>query len=165
MAEQKSFWNSVPGYLTGFAALLTALVGLARYVGDRGAGAADAHRPPVAQPQQSPARQQSSAPNAAPLLSATAERSPADCPKWLGRWNWTVGPVGGVVSFTSEGSASWYARSTDPAPGLIGNWVCSDADSIVLHWPNGYVDRLALAADGRSLSGTNQIGVIITGVR
>jgi len=26
MAEQKSFWNSVPRYLTGFAALLTALV-------------------------------------------------------------------------------------------------------------------------------------------
>jgi hypothetical protein len=168
--RNRSFWNSMPGYLTGIAAMMTAIVGVMRFIGERGEPArqtADAHPSAnlqvAALVQHDASRSHSAV--VSPVEAARAESPQAECGSVLGRWRWSVGPVGGAVDFVADGSAGWYAQATDPAPALIATWSCEDADSFVVRWPNGYVDQLSLANDGRTLSGRNQIGVIVTGTR
>ena len=172
-SPNKPFWNTLPGYLTGIAALLTALVGLMRFVDERGHAARAA--PEGVSTLQAPVKPEGGVAAPAPtrVVASTGSESPGlapapsptGCDGVLGRWRWSVGPVGGAVDFGANGSAGWYAQANDPAPALIAKWSCTGAHSVLIEWPNGYEDRLTLASDGHKLSGSNQIGVIVTGTR
>jgi hypothetical protein len=47
-----------------------------------------------------------------------------------------------------------------------GKWQVSNECGLTINWENGrFIDVLRMSADGKTISGTNQIGTIITGIR
>ena len=72
----------------------------------------------------------------------------ATCEALVGTWTWFTG---GVVSIKADGTMSHD-------PGNDGTWECTDRarGRATLRWRlNGYVNQLALSADGRALSSTD----------
>ena len=72
----------------------------------------------------------------------------APCEALVGKWKWFTG---GVVSINGDGSVAHD-------PGNDGTWECTDParGRVTLRWRlGGYVNRLALSADGRALSSTD----------
>jgi hypothetical protein len=70
-----------------------------------------------------------------------------------GKWTWSTG---GTATIKHGGKLSKGARTA--------SWTCSN-DKVVLVWSHGFVDHLTLSEDGRTLSGTNNLGYEITASR
>ncbi len=146
--QQKTFWTTVPGLLTGLASCITAVAGLlAIFIGKGG----EARRSAQAQ------TQIISAPVAAP--AAVQHDNPAQdakaCQRIAGQWWWSTG---GVVSIGTDGSLQWRAHAGDAQPAVIGRWVCTDSQErqYVFSWSHGFSDAMALSEDGKRVSGVNQ---------
>jgi hypothetical protein len=104
-------------------------------------------------PAEAPATRQRKAPSRR-LASAPA---PTACAAMIGKWAWANG--GGDVEINSGGT---LGRNGSRG---AGTWSCHDG-TIVLVWnEGGWVDKLSLSADGKSLSGNNQFGVPVSGTR
>jgi hypothetical protein len=75
-----------------------------------------------------------------------------------GRWNWGAG--GGITELLPDGTGR-------DARGNHVQWSVRDAAArtYTLRWSHGYTDSVALAPDGRSLTGRNQNGMQFTATR
>ncbi|HWA43314.1 MAG TPA: SEL1-like repeat protein [Hypericibacter adhaerens] len=82
------------------------------------------------------------------------------CSGIVGNWNWFIG---GVVGAAPDGGLS-FQQATGGTPVPAGRWSC-EGGSYTLTWSNGFVDKLQLSSDGRSLVGTNQQGASVTAQR
>ena len=83
------------------------------------------------------------------------------CAEIIGFWAWFTD---GVVNISANNTMS----TTNDSQGTIsGTWECTDVKGyFTLNWVNGtYVDTLRISEDGKSLSGTNQNGVQVTGTK
>lgn len=94
---------------------------------------------------------------AAGLTSASPVHA-AGCEAILGKWTWFTG---GVVSINADGTMVHD-------PGNDGTWECTDRTRgrVTLRWRvGGYVNRLALSADGKGLSSTDPSQSFVTAKR
>jgi hypothetical protein len=84
--------------------------------------------------------------------------SAAQDPTLAGQWNWGAG--GGITEIRADGTGK-------DARGNTLQWTLRNAAerSYVLRWSHGYTDTIALAADGMSLSGSNQSGYRFSATR
>lgn len=97
------------------------------------------------------------------LLGAAGLATPspvhaAGCEAILGKWTWFTG---GVVSINADGTIVHD-------PGNDGTWECTDRTRgrVTLRWRvGGYVNRLALSADGNGLSSTDPAQSFVTANR
>src|SRR6266545_4625291 len=82
----------------------------------------------------------------------------AGCEAVVGKWNWFTG---GVVSINADGTIVHD-------PGNEGTWECTDRTrvGVTLRWRlGGYVNRLALSADGKGLASTDPAQSFVTAKR
>jgi len=82
----------------------------------------------------------------------------ASCDAIVGKWSWFTG---GVVTINPDGTMTHE-------PGNDGTWECTDVSRgiFTLRWRiGGYVNSLALSADGQGLSGTDQSQSYVTARR
>jgi hypothetical protein len=82
----------------------------------------------------------------------------ASCEALVGTWNWFTG---GVVTINPDGTMVHE-------PGNDGTWECTDAarGRVTLRWRlGGYVNSLALSADGQGLSSTDPSQAFVTAKR
>jgi len=86
-------------------------------------------------------------------MAADPARAAASCSVVPGLWAWFAN---GDVTFRNNGTLVQGPRT--------GNWSCAHG-WVTIHWSHGYEDRLALAQDGRSMSGVNQQGTQVWGSR
>jgi len=92
------------------------------------------------------------------LLSLPPRAHAASCEAIIGKWHWFTG---GVVTINADGTMAHE-------PGNDGTWSCSDAarGRVILRWRiGGYVNSLALSADGQSLSSTDPTQSFVTAKR
>lgn len=92
-----------------------------------------------------------SAPPPSQITAPAPAASP--CAKIPGVWSWFIGPD---VTFHAGGKLT--------SPLFNATWSC-DNGKVVISWSHGFVDRLTLSADGTHLSGTNQAGTAVSGIR
>jgi hypothetical protein len=78
---------------------------------------------------------------------------PSTCGAVVGEWGWFNG---GSVTISADG--------TTAHAGERGSWHC-EGRTAVITWNAGWVDRLRLSLDSRTLSGANQFGVPVSGTR
>jgi len=86
--------------------------------------------------------------------SSEAPTTTRSCGNVTGNWSWFNG---GSTAITKDGK-------TLHTTGEHGVWHCSGS-TLVINWDAGWVDRLQLNASGSELSGNNQFGVAVSGVR
>lgn len=144
--DQRSFWTTMPGILTGVVSLLTAIVGLVTVLHKSAPPAAPA---PVA-----------FVPYALPSQIAV---KPQGCEKAIGNWSWFIG---GVVTFEKDGHIVWRKDPKDLFPTANGVWNCIDAQEqeMTLTWQqSGMTDTVKISHDGRSISGSNYTGIRVSG--
>ena len=139
--EQKNFWKSLPGVLTGVASLLTALITLATV---SVSSCRKDEKPP-----------------AEPSLANISQ-----CQEITGDWDWFTG---GVVTIAPDGALSWKQNpAVAQSLSAVGRWTCLDTKprSFSLSWQTGLTDVVKLSPDQQSLSGKNlTTGAVITGTR
>lgn len=91
------------------------------------------------------------------------QRSPAQrqstaggCGNILGTWTsgWSSVFGAGDVTINRGGAATHKS-------GVTGQWSCTEG-KVVIVWSHGYTDRLSMSADGKSLTGKNQTGAVIS---
>lgn len=102
---------------------------------------------------------------------------PSPCvDKAVGRYSWTTDnrmtnlgngrlENDGFVTLTPDHLAEGYANANSRAarPGV---WKISNDCLVTINWQNGrFIDILTLSNDGKQLTGTSQIGTIITGTK
>ena len=140
--DPKNFWTTLPGILTGVASLLTAFVALLNVM----------H---VKNDQPKPF---SPSPEVSEMLNLS------ECSEIVGTWNWFIG---GETEIMSDGRLLWKAKPEDTAPTGVGQWTCHKGNprKYQLNWQTGIPDFVTLSPDHNSLTGTNQIGVHISGAR
>lgn len=173
--DAKSFWATLPGILTGIATVITALVGLINVLhkNEPSAKAPARETAPAAAQVTAPVTTSVNAPVSATVSATVPETSqsaapvkPTGCDKALGNWDWDV--IGGVVTFENEGRLLWRANAADAAPTASGVWHCIDPKlkQMTLYWPvTGITDTLYVSDDGKSISGTNNVGMRVSGRR
>jgi hypothetical protein len=88
-----------------------------------------------------------------PAPSSRKTESP--CGKVAGTWSWWVN---GDVVVQPNGTAA------QAASGLTGTWSCRDGE-VAFIWSHGFTDRMRLSPDGTRLSGSNNLGFGVSGVR
>jgi hypothetical protein len=91
-------------------------------------------------------------------LAAPRSVHAAGCEAILGKWTWFTG---GVVSINADGTIVHD-------PGNDGTWECTDSKGsrVTLRWRvGGYVNRLALSADGKGLASTDPAQSFVTAKR
>jgi hypothetical protein len=81
-------------------------------------------------------------------------RATGDAASLAGQWQWTNGQP---TVFHQDGSVT-----NGP---VAGRWTRVSENTIRIVWEYAFVDRLTLAPDGRSISGTNQLGMAVSGTR
>jgi hypothetical protein len=145
MSEKHSFWVTLPGILTGVASLITAIVALMTFMSHKNESKAPTMNAPVA-------------------MNIPAPERPNGCKEAIGTWSWFIG---GTVTFTSNGVLSWKKNASDNLPTALGSWKCVDDKSktMTLHWPTGLADTVSLSPDRKSISGSNELGVQISGTK
>lgn len=82
-----------------------------------------------------------------------------NCSEIIGFWAWFTG---GVVNINANNT---HSTTNDSQGTISGTWECTNVKgNFVLNWENGtYIDTLTISEDGKSLSGTNQYGVAVSG--
>jgi outer membrane protein assembly factor BamB len=83
----------------------------------------------------------------------------ASCDAIVGRWNWFIG---GEVTVNPDGTFVQQQSGND------GTWQCTDGSRrrFTLRWRmGGYVNRLALSADGQNLSSTDPTQSFVSATR
>jgi hypothetical protein len=153
--DQKAFWTTLPGFMTGTAAMITALVSVLTVMGGKGRSS------------EAPGQRHTVAPvHAMPLVPGTASVPAAGspCQRITGEWNWFTG---GVTRFMPDGSLEWRRQPEDAMPTALGRWTCdNNTQQFTLAWAHGLTDSIALSQDGRSVDGQNQQnGIRVTGTR
>lgn len=145
MSEKHSFWVTLPGILTGVASLITAIVALMTFMSHKG----ESKVPPM---------------NAPVAVNVPAPERPAGCKEAIGTWSWFIS---GTVTFTSNGVLSWKKNASDNLPTALGSWTCVDdrSKTMTLHWPTGLADTVSMSPDRKSISGSNELGVQISGTK
>ncbi len=157
-SDQKSFWSTLPGLMTGTAAMITAMVSVVSLMSIKGnkdrAGEMQAAKHTVAPLQ--------TIPMAPGTIGIPAAGSP--CQRIAGEWNWFTG---GIVRFVPDGSLEWRRQATDAAPTALGRWNCDEqSKKFTLAWAHGLTDSIELSEDGRSVDGFNQQnGIRVTGTK
>jgi hypothetical protein len=143
--------------------LITAIVGFLTFVygrpEDRKEGTVrEAAIVTTAQPQAvQPAQPVSPSAHAGP-------RNLDECREIVGAWDWFTG---GIVTIDPDGALAWRRSPADAAPSAVGRWSCMAPGSarVNLAWQTGLVDSVSLSPDGRSLAGSNQSGIGVSGTR
>ena len=99
-----------------------------------------------------------------PKPQAQAPTSPTDsCMRIVGTWQWYTNAIQGVLGFGSDHRVSASAFRGRPAV-LWGTWTCDGATSgYVISWQNTVVERVTMAQDGQSITGTNNYNMLIRG--
>jgi hypothetical protein len=85
------------------------------------------------------------------------------CARVIGDWQWYTAAIPGILRFAADRQVT--ARpSAAAAPVLAGRWTCDEATgAYVITWQNSVVERLQLSDDGRTMSGTNNLGMPVRG--
>lgn len=86
-------------------------------------------------------------------FDASKAAAAGSCASISGVWSWFVN---GDVTFKPNGTLIQGPRT--------GRWSCANGN-VTIVWSHGYTDRLTLAGDGRTMTGTNQYGNTISGSR
>jgi hypothetical protein len=97
-------------------------------------------------------------------MNVPAPQRPNGCKEALGTWEWFIG---GTVTFLPNGSLVWKKNANDNIPSALGSWKCTDdkTKTMMLYWPTGLPDTVTMSSDRKSLSGSNEIGVQISGTK
>ncbi len=99
-----------------------------------------------------------------PIPPPPASFPPVDpCMRIVGDWQWYTNTIQGVLGFGSDHRVSASAFRGGPAV-LWGSWTCDAATSgYVINWQNNVVERVTMAEDGQSVTGTNNFNMFIRG--
>jgi hypothetical protein len=81
-------------------------------------------------------------------------RSSGDSRSLAGDWQWSLN---GLTTFREDGTV--INRITP------GRWSRISEDTIRIVWDFAFIDRVTLSADGRTLSGRNQLGGTVNASR
>jgi TPR repeat protein len=85
------------------------------------------------------------------------------CGRIWGQWNWRTADILGVLTFDDDGRVAAAPNEAAP-PAITGTWLCHPASaSFVITWQNGVVETITMAADGQSVSGSNSLGLPVSG--
>lgn len=84
-----------------------------------------------------------------------AAQPPSNCPSLAGTWSWFTN---GDVVFRADGTA-------EQTNGFTARWSCAGGMYTVSWNSIPATDRLTLSSDGTRLSGTNNWGLTVTGMR
>lgn len=131
--------------MTGIASLITAIVALMTFMSHKNEAKAPQMNAPVA-------------------VNIPAPKRQTGCKEAVGTWSWFIG---GTVTFTSSGVLSWKKNASDNIPTALGTWECTDdrTKSMKLYWPTGLPDTVSISPDRKSISGSNELGVQISGTK
>jgi len=84
------------------------------------------------------------------------------CERAVGRWRWFTG---GFVTIGPDGRA-FFQPTEDAPPALHAQWQCDDSDgTYTLSWSHGFVETVRVYQEGNVISGTNNVGVEVSGTR
>lgn len=74
---------------------------------------------------------------------------------------WTVPNIPGEVIIKADQTVQWWKSRGDTQPAVTGTWTCDSPGDrrFVLTWGHGSIDTVTLSADGKGLTGRNQIGL------
>jgi hypothetical protein len=99
-------------------------------------------------------------------LSASRKRAAArpegrqqagnECDRVVGVWRWKWLNETSVVTLNANGTGS-------SAHGFKSTWACSNRTAVI-HWPLSQ-DTMVLSSDGKKLTGSNNLGMAVTGSR
>jgi hypothetical protein len=175
---RKSFVEIAPSYLGGVAAIATATIAVLTFVNGRDEApdavpAEQARRVDTAAAPADRARQP--VPDAAlidaPVVAeADAQVGPVApgssgdrCRRIVGAWQWYTGEIAGVLTFAEDHQVgASVARGVSPV--LLGSWSCDESSgAYTIRWQNNVVERVTLADDGRTASGSNNMNMPIRG--
>lgn len=93
-----------------------------------------------------------------PVKSVTKPQTISGCASYLTAhtWRWKLGEA---VTFTPINSNQGTMRSSLN----FGTWVCETSRTVTLRWRTfGFVDRLTVSPNGRTLSGVNNLGIALS---
>jgi hypothetical protein len=79
-----------------------------------------------------------------------------ECDRVVGVWQWRWLNETSVVTLNANGTGS-------SAHGFKSTWTCSNRTAVI-RWPMAQ-DTMVLSSDGKKLTGSNNIGVAVTGSR
>jgi hypothetical protein len=86
-----------------------------------------------------------------------------------GNYDWTTDntkTTKGNGKKENVGTVTLKADQSATNNSVKGKWQVSNECGLTINWENGrFIDVLRMSADGKTISGTNQIGTIITGIR
>jgi hypothetical protein len=163
LEKKQSFWTTMPGILTGLAALLTAATGLWVAIGPHDKPGADEHPPAVSAPMQA------SAPGSAPPAStqqSPAASSVAAAPAAAARDTVVVTSRAGDVTRLSEKSFvhNYTAKAIELTTGqTIGFEKIKAIDFLSVHQEERSVDVKVTLVDGRTIDGALRKDYAFTG--
>ncbi len=93
-----------------------------------------------------------------PNKSARQPKKISGCASYLTAHTWKWG-LGEAVTFTPINSNRGTMRSSLNS----GTWFCETSRTVTLRWKTfGFVDRLTVSANGRNLSGVNNLGTALS---
>jgi len=84
----------------------------------------------------------------------SGQRTSGDPKGLVGSWQWSNGQA---TTISVDGTAS--------NGGVSGKWTSVAADTYRIVWNYVFVDQLVMSADGRNLSGRNQLNMTVGGIR
>ncbi len=142
--KPKTFWTVLPALLAGSASLITAAVALMSFL--------SSSHPKEPSPQVSPAPQ------------TVQLKNLSECSEIVGRWDWFTG---GETRLDENGGLEWRQNPYSPVPLVVGRWACTGSNprTFLLSWQNGLTDSVTLSPDKKSLAGSNQAKVLVSGTR
>ena len=86
-----------------------------------------------------------------------------------GNYDWTTDNMKTTKGNGKKENVGTVTLNADPSAvnnSVKGKWQVSDECGLTINGENGrFIDVLRMSADGKTISGTNQIGTIITGIR
>lgn len=96
-------------------------------------------------------------------LGATHASASGACSRVVGTWGWSSR---GIVTIAANGTMKHTPITGGFGAIGTGKWSCSGNNQIVLTWDGGqFVDQMTLSDHGNRLSGKNNLGWPVTGIR
>jgi hypothetical protein len=103
-----------------------------------------------------PTRDRSASRKSAAAKPAEHKQAGNDCNRVVGVWQWRWLNETSVVTLNANGTGS-------SAHGFKSTWTCSNRTAVI-RWPMAQ-DTMVLSSDGKKLTGSNNVGVAVTGSR